>query len=74
MAAETLEERVAVLESKLQAVERHLTATHEGNQSVQRGWRWFVGIDANNPHFESAARLGQEWRYADRPKDNGDAN
>jgi len=39
----------------------------------RRGWRWFVGIDANNLHFEEAVRLGQEWRFADRPKDESES-
>jgi hypothetical protein len=68
MAIETLEERVEKLESKIQEVENRLAAAPN-----KRGWRWFVGIDANNPHFENAVRLGQEWRYADRPKDEEDS-
>jgi hypothetical protein len=69
MAAETLEQRVKKLENKIQEVEERL-AEQVGNAiPKKRGWRWFVGIDANNPHFEEAVRLGQEWRYADRPKD-----
>lgn len=64
MAAGTLEERVEKLESKLQEIQEQLAQQPSGKK---RGWRWFVGIDANNPHFEEAVRLGQEWRNADRP-------
>ena len=66
MAAETLEERVQKLESTVQAVQAQLA---QQPLAPKRGWRWFVGIDANNPHFEEAVRLGQEWRNADRPAD-----
>lgn len=66
MATETLEERVQKLESKLQEVQAQLA---QQPTLKKRGWRWFVGIDANNPHFEEAVRLGQEWRNTDRPAD-----
>ncbi len=69
MAAETLEERVQKLESTVQAVQAQLA---QQPTSPKRGWRWFVGIDANNPHFEEAVRLGKEWRNADRPADTED--
>jgi hypothetical protein len=69
MATATLEERVEKLERKIQEVEKQLTEQGGKAASKKRGWRWFVGIDANNPHFENAVRLGQEWRSADRPKD-----
>lgn len=64
MATGTLEQRVEELENKLQQVQDQLAIKPIANT---RGWRWFVGIDANNPHFEEAVRLGREWRNADRP-------
>ena len=70
MAVETLEARVEKLENKLHAVEERLAGQAGNALPEKRGWRWFVGIDANNPHFEEAVRLGQEWRYADRPEDD----
>jgi len=48
MATGTLEERVQKLESKLQEVQ---AAVAQQPSAKKRGWRWFVGIDANNPHF-----------------------
>ncbi|HET6384893.1 MAG TPA: hypothetical protein VFJ58_15980 [Armatimonadota bacterium] len=66
MATGTLEERVQRLESIVQEVQGRLAQKPSVTKS---GWRWFVGIDANNPHFEDAVRLGQEWRKADRPSD-----
>ena len=70
MATETLEARVEKLESKIQEVEARISDQLGNVVPKKRGWRWFVGIDANNPHFEEAVRLGQEWRNADRPTDN----
>lgn len=69
MSVETLEERVEKLESKVREVEEQLV---DQVSSKKRGWRWFVGINANDPHFEEAVRLGQEWRNADRPANNED--
>jgi hypothetical protein len=70
MATGTLEERVEKLESKVREVQEQLA---QQPSAKKRGWRWFVGIDANNPHFEEAVRLGQEWRNADRPADEENA-
>jgi hypothetical protein len=70
MATGTLEERVQKLESTVQEVQEQLARQPS---EKKRGWRWFVGIDANNPHFEEAVRLGQEWRNADRPADEENA-
>ena len=66
MAIETLEERVQKLEIIVQEVQERLAVQASAQK---RGWRWFIGIDANNPHFDEAVRLGQEWRNADRPVD-----
>ena len=60
----TLEERVERLENVLQKVQEELAQQPSAKKC---SWRWFVGIDANNPHLEEAVRLGQEWRYKDRP-------
>jgi hypothetical protein len=70
MATATLEERVRKLESALQDVQQQLSQQPAANK---RGWRWFVGIDANNPHFDEAVRLGKQWRDADRPADEDKA-
>ena len=66
MATGTLEQRIQKLESTVQEVQTQLA---QQSSTKKRGWRWFVGIDANNPHFEEAVRLGKEWRNADRPSD-----
>ena len=64
MATGTLEERVQKFESIVQEVQERLA---QQPSAKKRGWRWFIGIDADNPHFEEAVRLGQEWRNTDRP-------
>jgi hypothetical protein len=64
MAARNLEERIEKLESDLHEIQKQLA---QQPSTKKRGWRWFVGIDADNPHFDEAVRLGQEWRYSDRP-------
>jgi hypothetical protein len=67
VAAETLEERVAQLENRLQTVEQQLANQTTGRGATKRGWRWFVGIYADSPDFDEVVRIGQEWRNADRP-------
>ncbi len=62
----TLEERVQELENTVHEVQEKLA---QQPSLKKRGWRWFVGIDAGNPHFEEADRLGKEWRNSDRPAD-----
>ena len=66
---ETLDERVARLESKLREVEERLGKQVVPSVSEKRGWRAFVGIYADSPDFDEVVRIGQEWRYADRPRD-----
>ena len=72
--AQTLEERVAELEGRIIEVEERLREKETQPKTEKKGWRWFVGIDANNPHFENAVRFGQEWRNADRPEDEEDGH
>jgi len=67
MTTGTLEERVQKLETTLQAMQEQLANQTQLAPGRKRGWRWFVGIDADNPHFDEAVRLGQEWRNSDRP-------
>lgn len=77
MATETLEQRVLKLEDTIQKVQDQLAqqpATETQQPATKkRGWRWFVGIYADSPDFEEVVKTGQEWRCADRPQDNQDA-
>ena len=67
MTIETLEERVQKLESTVQEVQEQLARRPSAQK---RGWRWFVGIYADSPDFDEVARIGQEWRNADRPNED----
>ena len=69
MATETLESRVSELESQMKTLMIRLAAGQK-TAPEKRGWRIAVGIDANNPYFEEAVRLGREWRFADSPKED----
>ena len=73
MSTATIEERVQKLEQGIKAIQEQLTQQSANTLGEQRGWQWFVGIDADNPHFDEAARLGREWRYSDRPKEDENA-
>jgi hypothetical protein len=64
MAATTVEERLSALELRLEALQRQLderllqtTQTKE-----KRGWQAIVGTFANDPLYDEAMRMGQEWR------------
>lgn len=70
---ETLEERVERLESKLHEVEERLAEQARNATPGKRGWQWFVGINADDPDFEEVVRIGEEWRNADRPKEDAEA-
>lgn len=69
MTTETLESRVIQLEERLQQLEAQVSTQSKTAVSEKRGWRAFVGVDATNPNFADAVRLGREWRFADSPKD-----
>ena len=70
MAIETLEQRVLKLENTVQQVQEQLAQQPE---TAKRGWRWFVGIYADSPDFDEVVKTGHEWRNADRPQGNQDA-
>ena len=61
----TLEKRVDKIENRLQELE----ARQDNERSTLEKKGWFVGIDADNQHFESATRFGQLWRSADKLSD-----
>lgn len=71
MTAEKLEERVLELEERMRSVEGQIRGDAKSavDSVPKRGWRAFVGVDADNPDFAEAVRLGREWRFADSPDD-----
>lgn len=68
MATETVTTRLARLENRVDKMEARRTQTATETPPTKRGWRAFVGVDANNPQSKDAARLGREWRFADSPE------
>ena len=71
MAELSLEERVAVLEAKVEQLQRNEAVTT--TQDDRPWWEKIVGVYENNPDFDEAMRLGREWRESFRPEDYGDA-
>lgn len=69
MAAPSLEDRVAALETRVGQLHKEL----EQPPPAPRGWQRIVGIFENELEFEEAVRLGREWRMADAPADDKDA-
>ena len=65
---EVLEERVAMLEKEMQRLQQQV----EGGTPAVSGrtapdfLEKFAGIFSTDPTFDEAARLGREWREADR--------
>jgi hypothetical protein len=74
--AATVEERLAEVEARLDALQRLLgetgaptpfpTALPSRSGGKQRGWRAVVGTFADDPLYEEAMRLGKEWRDAQK--------
>ena len=71
MSALTLEERVAVLEAKIEELnpQGQDTKGQDTKGKEPHGWKHIVGIFADNPEFEEAVRAGKEWRDSFRPSD-----
>ena len=71
MSKQTLEERVAILEAK---IERLQPVQEEPAEAVKepRGWQRIVGIFADSPGFEEGVRLGREWRESENALEDKD--
>jgi hypothetical protein len=63
VAAETLEERLTTLETRLDTLQRLFEERLAPlPMKEKRGWQAIVGTFANDPLYEEAMRLGREWR------------
>jgi hypothetical protein len=71
MPAETLEDRLVVVENELARLKQALADNKPGNQSVW--WDKIFGSFANSEGFEEAAQLGKDYREAQRSKGDGKA-
>lgn len=65
MATSTLEERVTILERKMDCL------TPEPPRAAW--WKKLVGVYKNDPEFAEAERLGREYRESLRPKEDKEA-
>ena len=62
MATSTLEERVAILEQKIE--------TLAPTSPKPAWWKKLVGVYKGDPEFTEAERLGREYRESLRPKED----
>ncbi len=69
MAAETLEERVSLLEAEVARLRDGLA---EVMKEERPWWEHILGSFANDPLYDEAMRLGREYRESLRPKDDAD--
>jgi hypothetical protein len=64
MASARLEERVAALEAEVAKLKRQL----EERDLIAPWWEQIAGTFQNDPLYERAMRLGQQYRQSLRPK------
>ena len=60
-----LESRLAILEAKVERLQRELAAVVP---DARPWWQQIVGTFADDPAYEEAMRLGREYRESLRPK------
>ena len=61
----TLEERLIMVETRLDTLQRLIEERLPQNPTTaKRGWQAIVGTFADDPLYEEAMRLGREWREA----------
>ena len=68
MAPGHIEERVAALEAEIVRLKKRL---NRGSTAPRPWWEEIAGGFANDPIFEQAMKLGQQYRRSLRPKPNG---
>lgn len=75
MATGTLEERLTLLETRLDTLQRLIEERLPQNPPKEkRGWQAIVGTFADDPLYEEAMRLGREWRESQFDKTEGEAH
>ena len=68
MAAQTLEERVAHLETKVEEIQQKRSDAH--TQDNRPWWEIIRGTFKDDPVYDEAMRLGREYRESLRPKED----
>lgn len=71
MAAPSLEDRVAALETELEQLKQQKTVQAT---EAEPWWKKIVGTYKDDPAYEEAMRLGREWRESSRPADYEEAS
>ena len=73
MSAQTLEERLTAVETKLEELQQskvtNKSASDKSDEDVP-WWKRIIGIYANSPEFEGAVKFGREWRESEDPPGN----
>ena len=67
MAATSVEERLATLETEVARLKQALPSGAAAHPP-KPWWEEIRGIFKDDPHYEEAMRLGREWRAAQRPE------
>ncbi len=63
MATETLEQRLTILETRLDTLQRLFEERMKQQpKKEKRGWQAIVGTFADDPLYEEAIRMGRVWR------------
>ena len=65
MATAQIEERVAVLESEIAQLKKQVA---QGAPPQRPWWKEIAGSFANDPVFQKAMKLGEDYRRSLRPK------
>ena len=71
MANETLEERVAALETEVGQLKQR--SGPDKSPDAVPWWKKILGTFKDDPAYEEAMQLGREYRESLRPKDGEDA-
>ena len=65
-----LENRVALIEEEIKAIKQRLPQPKEPNAALP-WWEQIFGAFKNDPQFDEAMRLGEDYRSSQRPNDDG---
>lgn len=69
---EPLENRVALLEAEIQAIKQRLPQPKNPADALP-WWEEIFGAFKNDPLFDEAMRLGEDYRKSQRPNETGHA-
>ncbi len=64
MAAQSLEERMTIIEHELAKLKNQLQVSQK--EDSEPPWKQIIGVFKDDPLFDEAERLGREWRESQR--------